>query len=102
MVKPIWCALGRPLLADADIPNKIQADQVEKIRPCLSCQDGCMGRLQDFASVSCAVNPAAGREKDYAIERATDRKTVFIIGGGVAGCEAARVSALRGHHVILT
>ena len=94
-------ALGRPLLADADIPNKIQADQVEKIRPCLSCQDGCMGRLQDFASVSCAVNPAAGREKDYAIERATDRKTVFIIGGGVAGCEAARVSALRGHHVIL-
>ena len=67
-------ALGRPLLADADIPNKIQADQVEKIRPCLSCQDGCMGRLQDFASVSCAVNPAAGREKDYAIERQQKEK----------------------------
>jgi 2-enoate reductase len=96
-----FVALGRPLLADAYIPNKIQSSQIEKIRPCLSCQEGCMGRLQDFASISCAVNPAAGRELDYGLEPASVKKKVFIIGGGVAGCEAARVSALRGHHVIL-
>lgn len=94
-------ALGRPLLADAFIPNKIQASKIEKIRPCLSCQEGCMGRLQDFASISCAVNPAAGRELDYRLEPATVRKNIFIIGGGVAGCETARVSALRGHNVTL-
>jgi 2-enoate reductase len=94
-------ALGRPLLADAFIPNKIQASQIEKIRPCLSCQEGCMGRLQDFASISCAVNPAAGRELDYGLKPSEVRKNIFIIGGGVAGCEAARVSALRGHNVTL-
>jgi 2-enoate reductase len=94
-------ALGRPLLADADIPNKIKAGQVERIRPCLSCQEGCMGRLQTFAAISCAVNPACGREKDYAITKTDHPKHVLVIGGGPAGCEAARVAALRGHQVTL-
>jgi 2-enoate reductase len=94
-------ALGRPLLADASIPNKIRAEQVEDIRPCLSCQEGCMGRLQEFASISCAVNPACGREREYGIEPALQKKKVLIIGGGVAGCETARVTALRGHSVTL-
>lgn len=94
-------ALARPLLADAEIPNKILQDKCETIRPCLSCQEGCMGRLQNFATVSCAVNPACGREKDYAIEKADNIKKVLIIGGGVAGMEAARVAAIRGHEVIL-
>jgi 2-enoate reductase len=94
-------ALGRPLLADADIPNKIRAGQIERIRPCLSCQEGCMGRLASFAAISCAVNPACGREKDYAIGKAEQPKRVLIVGGGPAGCEAARVAALRGHEVSL-
>ncbi|OKP66968.1 2-enoate reductase [Paenibacillus sp. P3E] len=94
-------ALGRPLLADADIPNKIWAGQIERIRPCLSCQEGCMGRLASYAAISCAVNPACGREKDYAIGKAEQPKRVLIIGGGPAGCEAARVAAIRGHQVTL-
>ncbi|WP_040949407.1 FAD-dependent oxidoreductase [Gorillibacterium massiliense] len=94
-------ALGRPLLADSEIPNKIKNEQMNRIRPCLSCQEGCMGRLQTFAAISCAVNPACGREKEYGIEQATTKKKVFIIGGGPAGCEAARVAALRGHEVTL-
>ncbi|APB77659.1 NADPH dehydrogenase NamA [Paenibacillus polymyxa] len=94
-------ALGRPLLADADIPNKIKAGKIEKIRPCLSCQEGCMGRLASFATISCAVNPACGREKDYALGKADQSKKVLVIGGGPAGCEAARVAAIRGHHVTL-
>jgi 2-enoate reductase len=93
--------LARPLLADPDIPNKILADNIESIRPCISCQEGCMGRLQTFATVSCAVNPACGREGDYGIGLANKSKRVLIIGGGVAGCEAARVAALRGHLVTL-
>jgi len=60
-----------------------------------------MGRLQTYAAVSCAVNPACGRENDYKLEKAESPKKVLIIGGGVAGCEAARVAALRGHKVIL-
>lgn len=94
-------ALGRPLLADADIPNKILAGDYASVRPCLSCQEGCMGRLQNFATVSCAVNPACAREKEYGIGKADEEKKVLVIGGGVAGCEAARVAAIRGHQVIL-
>ena len=93
--------LARPLLADADIPNKILADDFESVRPCLSCQEGCMGRLQTFATVSCAVNPACARESDYGVGKADKAKKILVVGGGVAGCEAARVAAIRGHQVIL-
>ncbi|WZL74564.1 FAD-dependent oxidoreductase [Clostridiaceae bacterium 35-E11] len=93
--------LGRPLLADSHIPNKIKKDKIEGIRPCLSCQEGCMGRLAAYATISCAINPACGREREYGIDPAQKIKKVAIIGGGVAGCEAARVCAIRGHKVTL-
>jgi 2-enoate reductase len=60
-----------------------------------------MGRLASFATISCAVNPACGRENEYGLQPASESKTVMIIGGGVAGCEAARVCAIRGHKVTL-
>ena len=94
-------ALARPLLADPYIPAKIRAEKIQKIRPCLSCQEGCIGRLPAYGLVSCAVNPTAGRESDYAITPAAAKKKVLIVGGGVAGCEAARVCAIRGHDVML-
>ncbi|MBF8984024.1 FAD-dependent oxidoreductase [Lutibacter sp. B2] len=93
--------LGRPLLADAFIPKKIKEGKLEKIRPCLSCQDGCIGRLAQGGALSCAVNPSTGREKEYSIEPAKEIKNIMIIGGGVAGCEAARVCAIRGHKISL-
>ena len=94
-------ALGRPLLADSEIPNKIMSGKYDKVRPCLSCQEGCMGRLATYANISCAVNPACGREAEYGMSPATKLKNVIIIGGGVAGMEAARVAAERGHKVTL-
>lgn len=93
--------LARPLLADSQIPNKILAGDYKSVRPCLSCQEGCMGRIQNYATLSCAVNPACCREKELEIKKADEKKRVLIIGGGVSGCEAARVSALRGHDVVL-
>ena len=92
-------ALGRPLLADPDIPNKIMRGKFEDVRPCLSCQEGCMGRLAAYAQVNCAVNPSCGREAEYTIVPALQKKKVIIIGGGVAGLEFARVVAIRGHNV---
>lgn len=94
-------ALGRPLLADPEIPNKIMRGRFEQVRPCLSCQEGCMGRLASYAQISCAVNPACGRENEYGLVPALVKKNVLIAGGGVAGLEAARVCALRGHKVTL-
>lgn len=94
-------ALGRPLLADPEIPNKIMRGEFEQVRPCLSCQEGCMGRLAAYAQISCAVNPACGRENEYGLSPALKKKKILIVGGGVAGMEAARVCALRGHEVAL-
>jgi 2-enoate reductase len=93
--------LARPLLADPYLPQKVRSGQIDRIRPCLSCQEGCMGRLEKYGQVSCAVNPACGRESDYPITPARNVKKVMIAGGGPAGMEAARICALRGHAVSL-
>jgi len=94
--------LGRPLLADPYWPKKAMVGAVEDIRPCVGCHDGCLGRGVELGrGISCAVNPACARERDYEIYPAVKPKRVMIIGGGIAGMEAARVAALRGHHVEL-
>lgn len=90
-------SLGRPLLADPDYVNKLRAGLCDQIRPCISCQEGCMGRVQEYSMINCAVNPQAARERVTAYEPILKSKRVMIVGGGVAGCEAARVLALRGH-----
>lgn len=94
-------SLGRPLLADPEYVNKLRSGKIASIRPCLSCQEGCMGRIQEYSALNCAVNPEACREKDFKLTPTIRRKTVLIVGGGVAGCEAARVLALRGHIPII-
>ena len=91
--------LGRPLLADAYVVKKIKDEKTEDIRPCLSCHQGCLLRLGVI--LSCALNPATGREKELAIEKANTVRQVMVVGAGIAGCEAARVCALRGHKVSL-
>ncbi|OOM13799.1 FAD-dependent oxidoreductase [Clostridium saccharobutylicum] len=94
-------SLGRPLLAEPDYVNKLRSNNCKAIRPCISCQEGCMGRVQHYSMLNCAVNPQACREKDNALTPIIKKKKVLIVGGGVAGCEAARVLALRGHEPVL-
>ncbi|MQS89059.1 FAD-dependent oxidoreductase [Companilactobacillus mishanensis] len=92
---------GRPLLADPDLPNKIKADAWEDIRPCISCQDGCLARLEHGLPFSCTVNPATGREAEYRLTVPLEKKNILIIGGGPAGLETAWISGKRGHNVTL-
>ena len=94
-------SLGRPLLADPDYVNKLRSGRADLIRPCLSCQEGCIGRIESYDSINCAVNPETGREADVRLVPALRPKKVLIVGGGVAGLEAARVLALRGHVPVL-
>ncbi|MPM95978.1 Cinnamate reductase [bioreactor metagenome] len=77
------------------------AGKPESIRPCIGCHIGCMGRMFEGKPESCTVNPAVGREKEYEIVPAREKKKVMVIGGGVAGMEAARVCMKRQHDVIL-
>ena len=93
--------LGRPVLADPDYPTKLKNDQIKDIRPCLGCNDGCIGRKLAGGRASCAVNPECNRELMVSIEPGKGSKKIVVVGSGPAGMEAARVSAVRGYRVTL-
>ena len=93
-------SLGRPTLAEPHYAKKLEMGCPEQIHPCISCEN-CMASNFNNGSPTCAVNPGAMKEGIYPITRATVKKRVAVIGGGVAGMEAARVAALRGHTVDL-
>jgi 2-enoate reductase len=96
-----FVAIGRGLLADPQWPDKVKSGQHLDIRPCVGCYDGCFASYYKYRNISCALNPASGRERAYRLEPVSKSLNVLVIGGGVAGMEAARVAALRGHHVSL-
>ncbi len=94
-------AIGKALLTDPEIPNKVASGKLEDIKPCILCMACRDDLFENGASVRCQVNPAMGREAEFKIVPAKTAKKVLIVGGGPAGMEAARVAALRGHKVTL-
>lgn len=88
--------LGRALLADSEWVNKARTGLSEDIRPCISCNNGCVGKANLGRPIQCAANADLFSSK---VTPATVKKKVCIIGGGVAGMETARIAALRGHNV---
>jgi 2,4-dienoyl-CoA reductase (NADPH2) len=95
-----FIAMGRPLLADPDLPRKLASGQGHRVRKCISCEN-CIDAMEQRFSVDCAVNPRTGKERELAAHRAAPAKWVVVIGGGPAGLEAARVASERGHQVTL-
>jgi 2,4-dienoyl-CoA reductase-like NADH-dependent reductase (Old Yellow Enzyme family)/thioredoxin reductase len=93
-------ALGRGLIADPELPNKLKNNCPEDIRPCCRGNEGCYSRFYTGQAMRCELNPACGRESTYKLN-AVMTKRVVVIGGGIAGMEAARIAALSGHHVAL-
>ncbi len=93
--------LGRQALADPAFPQKLAKGLPQEIRPCIGCNQGCIGALMTGRRVGCAVNPQAGREFSRPLLPAAERKQILVIGGGVAGMEAAQTAAKRGHTVTL-
>lgn len=93
--------LGRPSLADPAYPQKVAMGCPQDIRPCIGCNQGCIGALKIGRRAGCAVNPQAARESTFGLTPALKKKDVLVVGGGVAGMEAARCAALRGHEVTL-
>jgi 2-enoate reductase len=98
--KADFIALGRPLLADAEWPNKVRQARTADIRPCIGCHS-CLNRVILGSYISCAVNPVTGNERELSLVPTTNRKSILIVGGGPGGMEAAQVAAQRGHQVKL-
>jgi 2,4-dienoyl-CoA reductase (NADPH2) len=98
--KADFIAMGRRLLADPELPNKLAAGRTDDIRPCVYCYT-CVGNIFVNESMACAVNPATGHEAEFELEKADRPRKILVVGGGPGGMEAARVAALRGHDVTL-
>lgn len=92
-------AYGRSLCCDPDIANKVAEDT--PIRECLNCNKGCVDAIQGRRYISCVLNAENGDESTIFIKPSDTKKNVVIVGAGIAGLEAARVAAIRGHHVDL-
>jgi thioredoxin reductase len=95
--------MTRASIADPDFPRKTRAGRLDEIRKCIGCNT-CIGQMihEERKTPVCAVNPVIGRERAWArAQPAAAPKRVVVVGGGPAGCEAARVAATRGHRVVL-
>ena len=94
--------MTRALIADPDLPRKAREGRIEDIRVCVGANEGCIDRIYQGKPVTCIQNPGVSREGEISepMPAATQRRVV-VVGAGVAGLEAARVCALRGHHVVL-
>ena len=93
--------IGRQAIADPDYANKVVEGRPEEIRTCIGCNQGCIWGYSLNGRVGCAVNPLVGYEGTRKITPAAEKKKVMVVGGGIAGMEAARVARLRGHEVVL-
>lgn len=98
-----FISLGRALTADAYWPRKAFGEIATPIRACIS-SNVCFERLTLERDVACVTNPMLGTEfEELALAepstRAARPKRVLVLGGGMAGMEAARMAAARGHDV---
>ncbi len=93
-------SMGRPLLADPDLPNKARENRFDDITPCGSCGGRCITPEDPQHPVcKCHINPLVGREYDFPFKPASPVKKLLVIGAGPGGMYAAVTAAERGHDV---
>lgn len=88
---------GRQSIADPQFANKLRDGRREDVRPCIVCNEECIGRIFGrLTQLSCTVNPATGLESYMEVKPVTKPENVVVIGAGPGGLEAARCAAERG------
>lgn len=94
--------LARGLICDPDMPIKLQTGRVEEVRKCMRCLY-CFSHRMQKEKIVCAINPEIGNEEEikYNNQPPAIKKKVLVVGGGMAGMQAALTSAQRGHQVTL-
>ncbi len=95
-----FIAIGRALIADPDFVGKYLQLVQGRIRPCGSCLTGCLGRIKKGKGLQCEINPEVGRELEP-LSFSDKTKNYAVVGGGMAGMEAAITLRQRGHNVTL-
>ncbi len=93
-----FAAMGRQLLADPELVNKLKAGTPENVRPCINCYVCVQENFWDDTPL-CAVNPALGNEKLLPLTPTRTSKHIVVVGAGPGGLEVARVARERGHRV---
>ena len=95
-----FLAMGRKILADPDLPNKIISGREQLIRPCIYCYV-CVSQIFINKPMMCAVNSQLGNEhrNENIIHSTANQKRILVIGAGPSGMESARLLAMQGHHV---
>lgn len=99
--KSDFVAMGRSSIADPEMPIKAKAGDLESIRYCIACMQGCTGFLHMDQPIRCMVNPLIGGTSYASPQKTKTIKKVTIVGGGPAGIGAALGAAQKGHEVTL-
>ena len=94
-------ALARPLLADPEFAGKATRGEGDRINTCIACNQACLDHIFAGKVASCLVNPRAGRETELVLLPTRTKRSVAVVGGGVAGMAAATSAASRGFAVTL-
>lgn len=97
-------AMARTWIAEPEWGLKLQSGREAEIRPCMSCNQGCVGHVFRGVPGTCVLNPRAGREQEWSVpapRAGAQPLRVAVVGGGPAGLETSRLAALAGHRVTL-
>lgn len=94
--------MGHGLLAEPHLVEYIKNDCYDQARPCIGCNLCADDQLSYGRHIRCSCNAVLGHgDNDYTMEPAAVVKNILVAGGGIAGMEAARTAARRGHKVTL-